>query len=139
MVDKQLDYLQRRLFAEPHLATLIYQGRNLDYYLSAEGVAEIWHAARSKSLDPVALRHGVERLRLSNFEGEVVWDANLAKTMICRDDPIIKRLESNFPSIRTEVAHVLSQQTLFPDSDALTNTTGSWMYLPFFAEPGGGG
>lgn len=134
IVEEQLDRLEARLVNDPSLSVVLQQGEPLDWYLSAEGVAEVRAAALSDSLDPVALRHGIKRIRRRGYESEVIWDADIPKQQTVHDDRIIERLESAFAVIRAEVANVLSSQTLFPDSDALTNENGAWLYLPFFAD-----
>lgn len=130
----QIRAINKLLETAPLVGQLIYQGQSLRYWLSPKGVEEIGHALAGGDFDPVAARHGIQRLRLGG--GEVVWDypTHDAEPSIVFDDGFIRALEEKSETICSEVLGALELMEKFPDSDALTNDRGLWSFIPFFTE-----
>jgi len=133
LLDRQLEMLSSLLRRWPILDLIEFQGRNLGHWVSEPGTASIREAIAQQSFDSVARNHGISRLRLDDYQGEVIWDANVPKSRIIFEDDVIQTLEDGYELILLEVLHVLSQRVRFPDSDSLTNQVGLWSHVPFFS------
>lgn len=119
------------LAAWPSLGQLVFQGQALSYWVG-RGFEEVRRAATVQDFDPVSVRHGIERLRLGGFSGEVIWEAPYEVVEFEEYGHVIEVLEHAAFDISEEVRAVVDEAEKFPDSDALTNNEGLWSFLPFF-------
>ena len=136
----QLLYLQRQLKKNTALEEIYFQGKSLNYYVTAGGVFKSLLCAFRLELDPVALSHGIKRLRFPWSRSEVIWRHDGVVSEIVKKDETTKALESAYPEIKREILEVVASRKKFPDSDAYTNSGGHWSYLNFYkpnGEPNG--
>jgi hypothetical protein len=129
---KQFINLRKILKAKPQISELIFQGLPLSKMASISGLFILLLAFFKKDLNQVAVNHGIVRLKINNYNEEIIWDYPSKRSAIIYADPIVDFLESNFKEIQFEVLNSLEQRTKFPDSDNLTNTKGLWQYLNFY-------
>lgn len=115
----------------PSLGQLVFQGQALSHWVG-RGFEEVQRAAAAQDFDTVSERHGIQRLRLDNFSGEVIWEAPYEVVEFEQNGYVIEVLERASRDIIEEVRAVVDEAIKFPDSDALTNNEGLWSFLPFF-------
>lgn len=128
--------LQSVLQDVPEMGELIFQGRSLSYHATQEGFEAIVDSLAEQKYDKIALNHGIRRLMVGGFDGEIIWDHPAINKRIIRSDKIISELENNFREFQAEVKNCLDSLQKFPDSDTLTNDNGLWSYVPFYNKDG---
>ena len=132
----QLFYLYRKLKKHRALGEIYFQGKSLNYYVTAGGIFRSLLCAFRLELDPVAMSHGIKRLRFPWSKSEVIWRHDGLVSEIVKKDKTIKALESTYPEIKREILEVVASRKKFPDSDAYTNSGGHWSYLNFYKPNG---
>lgn len=132
----QLDYLEATIRANPSLGSLLYQGNPLHYYVSTEGRNAVFRALHEGHFDQVSLAHGIKRLSIHSFTGEVLWDYHPSGPKLVFDDAIVCLLEENASKIIEESISAIEVCSKFPDSDSLTNKGGLWSYRSFYDKLG---
>ncbi len=134
---RQHQQLKTLLKQEPALSALMFQGRSLAELARPEGLAMMKQAAEEQQFDPIAMNHGIRRLQLDNYNGEIIWDYPGNETTIIEKDDITEALEEQAPSLINEILTSVDHVDKFPDSDSLTNPGGRWSYRSFYDKLGG--
>ncbi len=128
--------LNKLLEREPVLASLVFQGRSLAELSTPNGLRLMKHAFDARDYDPVSMNHGIRRLRLDGYAGEVIWDYPGNQTTLIERDVITDTLELHAPTIIDEILGSIDHADKFPDSDSLTNHSGMWSYRSFYDKAG---
>lgn len=136
LIESQHQQLIKLLADEPALSELQFQGKKLSEISTQAGLTSMKRAASNQSYDKVSLNHGIGRLRLDGYAGEIIWNYHGAMPDIVENDAITHTLESNAEHIIGEVLASISEATKFPDSDSLTNPNGLWSFRSFFEKSG---
>ena len=116
----------------PELGKVIFQGKSLEYHSSNRGLDELLQAYNDNNFDPIALNHGIKRLRIGSYNSDLIWDHPDIKPKVEFNDEIIDLLESSFNKILNETSFILDKLVRFPDSDTLVNKSGEWSYYSFY-------
>lgn len=135
-VKRQHQRLNELLAHEPALSSLAFQGRSLAELATPYGLQLLMHAVEARDYDPVSVNHGIRRLRLDGYQGEVIWDYPGNQTTIIESDAVTEALERHAPVIADEVLACVDHADKFPDSDSLTNQNGLWRYRAFYDKAG---
>lgn len=135
-LNAQLDYLKATILSNPSIGSLLFQGNPLIFYTSSEGRAAVLSALQCGDFDQVSLAHGIKRLRINSFSGEVIWDYQPLGPKFVFEDSITQLLESNAAQIIQEGTTAIELCSKFPDSDSLTNKGGLWSYRSFYDKTG---
>lgn len=135
---RQHNYLNSLLIQEPSLHALIFQGKPLAELALPKGLTLLKQAAQHKQFDPIAMNHGIRRLQLDDYNGEVIWDYPGNQTTIIEKDDITAVLEEQAPALIEEILSSVDHVEKFPDSDSLTNAGGMWSYRSFYDKTGCG-
>lgn len=136
LIESQHQQLIKLLADEPALSELQFQGKKLSEISTQAGLTSMKRAANNQSYDKISLNHGIGRLRLDGYAGEIIWNYHGAMPAIVENDAITHTLESNAEHIIGEVLASISEATKFPDSDSLTNPNGLWSFRSFFEKSG---
>lgn len=128
--------LRQVLADEPSLASLVFQGHPLAHLATDNGLELLQQSAEAKDYDAVAMNHGIRRLRLDGYAGEVIWDFPGNPKTFIDSDAVIRVLEQYAASIADELLAAIDQSEKFPDSDSLTNARGLWSYRSFYDKSG---
>ncbi|MEO0318044.1 MAG: hypothetical protein RL404_1721 [Pseudomonadota bacterium] len=131
-VERQHRHLNELLAGEPALSALVFQGYSLEELATPYGLQLLKHAVETRGYDPVSVNHGIRRLRLDGYEGEIIWDYPGNQTTIIESDAVTETLERHAPTVAAEVLACIGHADKFPDSDSLTNQNGLWSYRSFY-------
>lgn len=131
LLDKH-NQLKSFIKASPKLNEVIFQGKSLEYHSSKKGLEQLLKAYDEKNFDPIALNHGIKRLKIGSLNSDLIWDHPDIKPKIEFDDEIIDLLESSFNKILNETSFILDKLIRYPDSDTVVNKTGEWSYYSFY-------
>ena len=93
----------------PEINEVIFQGKSLEYHSSKKGLDELLEAYNKNSFDPIALNHGIKRLRIESCNSDLIWDHPDIKPKIEFSDEIINLLESSFDKILIETSFILDK------------------------------
>lgn len=135
-VQRQHQQLNELLSREPSLAALMFQGRALAELATPAGLRLLERAVDAQEYDPISMNHGIRRLRLDGYAGEIIWDYPGNPATIIERDAITETLEQEAAAIIAEVLGCVEQVDKFPDSDSLTNQGGLWSYRSFYDKSG---
>ena len=136
LVERQHQDLNKLLMREPTLSSLVFQGRSLAELASSDGLNLLKQAIEQQNYDPIAMNHGIRRLRLSGYAGEVIWDYHGNPTTIIERDVVTDALQLHAPVVINEILGSVDYADKFPDSDSLTNDGGLWSYRSFYDRAG---
>jgi hypothetical protein len=136
LVARQHAHLGELLAKAPSLASLVFQGRSLAELEKPEGLHLLKQAVNMQKFDPVAMNHGIRRLLLDDFDGEIIWDYPGNQTTIIESDAMTETLELHAPLVIAEILASIHKAEKFPDSDSLTNQKGLWSYRSFYDKAG---
>lgn len=120
----------------PSVASLVFQGRSLAELATPEGLCLLSRAVNAQNYDPVAMNHGIRRLLLDDYDGEIIWDYPGNQTTIIESDAVTGALELHAPLVIDEILAAVDKAEKFPDSDSLTNQNGLWSYRSFYDKAG---
>lgn len=137
LVERQHDHLNELIIREPALSSLTFQGRSLEELCSSNGLHLLKQAIEQQNYDPIAMNHGIRRLRLNDYASEVIWDYQGNQTTIIESDYITDALQLHAPVVIDEILNSVECADKFPDSDSLTNRHGLWSYRSFYDRVGG--
>ena len=56
----------------PELGEVIFQGKPLEYHSSDKGLDELLEAYNNNDFDPIALNHGIKRLRIGSYNSDLI-------------------------------------------------------------------
>jgi hypothetical protein len=124
--------LNRYLIKYPDLKDVIFQGQSLEYHASDKGMKSLIEAYEKSDFDPIALNHGIKRLRINSYNSDLIWDHPRIATKVEFNDEILDLLEKSYKNIKNETSFILDKIKKFPDSDDLVNQSGKWSYFPFY-------
>ena len=116
----------------PELSKVIFQGKSLEYHSSNKGLEELLKAYDEKKFDPIAMNHGIKRLKIGSLNSDLIWDHPDINPKIEFNDEIIDLLESSFDKILNETSFILDKLVKYPDSDTVVNKSGEWNYYSFY-------
>ena len=133
---RQHQRLRHALATDPSLGSLVFQGQPLAQLATDEGLRLLLRSAEAKDYDAVATNHGIRRLRLDGYAGEVIWDYPGHPKTFIESDAVTRVLEQCAASIADELIAAVDQSVKFPDSDSLTNAQGLWSYRSFYDKSG---
>jgi hypothetical protein len=136
LVARQHAQLGELLAKVPSLASLVFQGRSLSALATPEGLRLLQQAVNTQNYDLVAMNHGIRRLLVDDYDGEIIWDYPGNETTIIESDAVTEALELHAPLVIAEILAAIDQSEKFPDSDSLTNQNGLWSYRSFFDKSG---
>ncbi len=135
-IRQQHQKLREVLASEPALASLVFQGQPLAQLATDSGLQLLQQSAESRDYDAVAMNHGIRRLRLNRYAGEVIWDYPGNPKTFIDSDAVTRVLEQHATNIADELLAAINQSVKFPDSDSLTNAQGLWSYRSFYDKSG---
>lgn len=135
-IQQQHQMLKAVLAIEPALASMVFQGHTLAQLATEAGLKLLQRAVEAMDYDAVALNHGIKRLRLDGYAGEVIWDHPGSPQTFIESDAVTQALEQHAERIRDELLAAVDRTVKFPDSDSLTNAQGLWSYRSFYDKSG---
>jgi hypothetical protein len=124
--------LNRYIIKYPYLKDVIFQGQSLEYHASDKGMKSLIEAYEKGDFDPIALNHGIKRLRINSYDSDLIWDHPKIITKVEFNDEILDLLEKSYKNIKNETSFIIDKIKKFPDSDDLVNQSGKWSYFPFY-------
>ena len=124
--------LNKYLIKYPYLKDVIFQGMPLEYHASEEGSKSLIEAYNKSDFDPIALNHGIKRLRINSYNSDLIWDHPKIEAKVEFSDKILDILEKSYENIKNETSFILDKIKKFPDSDDLVNQSGQWSYFSFY-------
>ncbi len=135
-ITQQHHMLRSVVARESALGTVVFQGWSLAQLATDEGLRILQRSAKAGEYDAVAMNHGIRRLRLDGYAGEVIWSYPGNALTITENDAVTRLLEQCAPSISAEVLGAIDPSVKFPDSDSLANPGGLWRYRSFYDRAG---
>lgn len=114
-----------------YLDFIIYQGIPVYELASLRGLLIFMKAYFKKHYNNVALNHGIKRLVLNDYSGEVIWGTFFKSPPVTFMDGTIQLTQSYYPKILPELRLLceVSRLKKFPDSDNLTGQGERWSYV----------
>lgn len=128
--------LRHQVKTIPALKTIRFQGRPLAEYITLSGMLGSVLAAIKLDFDPVALNHGIQRVKFPWHQNQIVWSHSDQLIEVIEHDEIITELEQSCEDIKTEILQIIQARETFPDSNELTNEAGHWTHLNFYHRDG---